>query len=70
MTGQGSGAAVSQKQSKNEHRFGVFALESLWKTVQLVTCELPLGGAESEHLRSDIWQGSPLKALPEILLLF
>lgn len=55
---------------KNWHRCGVFALESHWKTLQPVTCGLRLGSVETEHLCSESRQSSPLKALPEILLLF
>lgn len=54
---------------KNEHGFGAFALELRWKTFQSVTCGLHLGKVETEHLCSEPWQSSPLKALPEIPLL-
>lgn len=54
---------------KNEHRFGMFAVEMHWKTLRPPTRGLHLGSVETDHLRSDIWQSS-LKAIPEIQLLF
>lgn len=39
---------------KNEHKFGMFAVEMHWKTLQPETRGLHLGSVETDHLRSDI----------------